>query len=193
MARRKERIDALAVELGNALVIVCDVTQPEQVHEPVDRTVAQFGRIDALINNAGQGLHANIEEIKIEDFRDLLDLNFIAPLTVQIDDSDAAGAGQFGDAAGGQEGAQAMDHAVVSDDGAIRVGAAVQTGAIAVGRSEDAKGDALGLAARAEDQDLLAYGWRAPVADEASAQGGLGQPAGQQLAALNPNPGRAFV
>ncbi len=97
MARRKERIDALAVELGNALVIVCDVTQPEQVHEAVDRTVAQFGRIDALINNAGQGLHANIEKIKIEDFRHLLDLNLIAPLTVQIDEIDkvfASGSGE---------------------------------------------------------------------------------------------------
>jgi len=74
----------------------------------------------------------------------------------------------------------------------------VQAGAIAVGRNEGAEqagdGDALGgLTAGAEDQDLLAHGGRIPVAGGASAQGGPRQPAGQQLAALNPNPGRAFV
>jgi short-subunit dehydrogenase len=33
-----------------------------------------------LVNNAGQGLHAGIEEIGVDDFRELLNLNLVAPL-----------------------------------------------------------------------------------------------------------------
>ena len=74
----------------------------------------------------------------------------------------------------------------------------MQAGAIAVGRNEGAEqaadGDALGsLAAGAQDQDLLAHGGRILVAGGSGAQGGPGQPAGQQLTFLNPNAGRTLV
>ena len=82
LARRKDRIDALADELGNALAVPCDVTQPEQVHHAVRAAIEKFGRIDALVNNAGQGLHAGIENIDIDNFRELLDLNLVAPLVM---------------------------------------------------------------------------------------------------------------
>ena len=82
LARRGDRIEALAQELGNALAVACDVTQPEQVQHAIDATLATFGRIDALINNAGQGLHTNIEDINIEDFTELLNLNTVAPLAM---------------------------------------------------------------------------------------------------------------
>lgn len=81
LARRKDRIDALASELGDrALAIACDVTRPGLVEEAVDAAIGKFGRIDALVNNAGQGLHATIEDIGVDDFRELLDLNTVAPL-----------------------------------------------------------------------------------------------------------------
>jgi NAD(P)-dependent dehydrogenase (short-subunit alcohol dehydrogenase family) len=82
LARRKDRIDALAAELGNALAVGCDVTHTEQVRHAVQAAMERFGRIDALVNNAGQGLHATIEDIGIDDFRDLLALNLIAPLVM---------------------------------------------------------------------------------------------------------------
>lgn len=83
LARRKDRIDALASELGdNALAVVCDVTRPELVKTAVDAAIERFGRIDVLVNNAGQGLHATIEDIGIDDFRELLDLNSVAPLVM---------------------------------------------------------------------------------------------------------------
>ncbi|MFK0166983.1 SDR family oxidoreductase [Rhizobium sp. NPDC090279] len=83
LARRKDRIDALASELGdNALAVACDVTRPEFVQQAVHAAIGKFGRIDALVNNAGQGLHATIEDIGIDDFRELLNLNSVAPLVM---------------------------------------------------------------------------------------------------------------
>lgn len=82
LARREDRIASLAAELGNALAVPCDVTRPEQVHLAVQSAIGKFGRIDALVNNAGQGLYGEIEAIRIDDFRALLDLNLIAPLVL---------------------------------------------------------------------------------------------------------------
>jgi NADP-dependent 3-hydroxy acid dehydrogenase YdfG len=80
LARRTDRIAELAQELGDALAVTCDVTRPEQVQQAVQGALERFGRIDALVNNAGQGLHATIEDIGIDDFRELLNLNSVAPL-----------------------------------------------------------------------------------------------------------------
>jgi len=80
LARRKQRIDALAETSVNALAVACDVTQADQIEHAVRLGMARFGRIDVLINNAGQGLFAAIEEIDVAEFRSLLDLNLIAPL-----------------------------------------------------------------------------------------------------------------
>lgn len=80
LARRKQRIDALAETSVNALAVACDVTQASQIDNAVRLGMARFGRIDVLINNAGQGLYAAVEEIDVAEFRALLDLNLIAPL-----------------------------------------------------------------------------------------------------------------
>ena len=82
LARRDDRIQKLAEELGNALAIPCDVTSPTQVTAAVRTAVEKFGRIDVLVNNAGQGLQASIEDIKADDFRALLELNVIAPVSL---------------------------------------------------------------------------------------------------------------
>lgn len=82
LARREDRIRKLAGDLGNALAVRCDVTDRVQVTNAVRAATDKFGRIDVLINNAGQGLQASIEEIKIDDYRDLLHLNVVAPLVM---------------------------------------------------------------------------------------------------------------
>lgn len=78
LGRRKTRLDALAG--ASALALTCDVTDADQIDHAVREGVARFGRIDVLINNAGQGLYAAVEEIDIPRFRALLDLNLVAPL-----------------------------------------------------------------------------------------------------------------
>lgn len=79
-ARREDRIQALADELGDAQAVRCDVTDPAQVAGAVQVALDAYGRVDVLINNAGQGLQATIEEIDPADFRAVLDLNVVAPL-----------------------------------------------------------------------------------------------------------------
>lgn len=82
VARRESRIQQLASEMRHAIAISCDVTDPARVAQAVQRAHAEFGRIDVLVNNAGQGLQARIEEIELDDYRALLDLNLVAPLAM---------------------------------------------------------------------------------------------------------------
>ncbi|MGP0109786.1 MAG: SDR family oxidoreductase [Acidimicrobiales bacterium] len=79
-ARRTERLEALAAELPGSLAVTTDVTVAEQVHRLVDRTVDAYGRVDALVNNAGQGLHVPLEELDPADLRAVFELNVVAPL-----------------------------------------------------------------------------------------------------------------
>ena len=58
-ARRLEKLEFLADELraegGDALPVVTDVTQPDQIQAMVQSTIDRYGRIDILFNNAGFG------------------------------------------------------------------------------------------------------------------------------------------
>ncbi|MGP4009014.1 SDR family oxidoreductase [Streptomyces sp. 4N124] len=82
IARREERIQQLAKELGEsvALAVPCDVTDRTQVETAVRAAIEEFGQIDVLVNNAGQGLQATIDAIDPDDFRAVLELNLVAPL-----------------------------------------------------------------------------------------------------------------
>ncbi|MEV6784745.1 SDR family NAD(P)-dependent oxidoreductase [Streptomyces sp. NPDC051098] len=82
VARREERIRQLARELGEsvALAVPCDVTDRAQVEASVRAAIEEFGRIDVLVNNAGQGMQATVDAIGPDDFRAVLELNLVAPL-----------------------------------------------------------------------------------------------------------------
>lgn len=86
LARRGDRIDALARELGSAggeaLAVRCDVTDQAQVHAALQQVVSTFGRIDVVVNNAGQGLQATVEQVDLADARAVFELNVLAPLAV---------------------------------------------------------------------------------------------------------------
>ncbi len=77
------RETALAFERAGAHVITasrrskppCDVTKDDDVRRLVERTIAEHGRIDILINNAGAGLRALVAEVALDDARRLMELN----------------------------------------------------------------------------------------------------------------------
>jgi NADP-dependent 3-hydroxy acid dehydrogenase YdfG len=81
-ARRTDRIEQLAAELPDAIAVTTDVTDPTQVTALVEAGLDRYGRIDVLVNNAGQGLHVPVEEVDAHDFRAILELNVVAPLLV---------------------------------------------------------------------------------------------------------------
>lgn len=83
VARREDRLTALAAELGEtALAVRADVTDIAQVRHAVAAAVERFGSIDVLVNNAGQAMTGAIEDVDVEDFRAIVDLNLVAPLIV---------------------------------------------------------------------------------------------------------------
>lgn len=68
---------------GKLVFINCDVTSTENLKNLIDETVARFGRLDCLINNAGwHPPHLPIDEFSIDDFRGLLELNLISLFTL---------------------------------------------------------------------------------------------------------------
>lgn len=71
-----ETVEAL-LRLGKsrAMGVVCDVRDHSQVKAFFERTVAELGRLDILINNAGIGKFQSVEETSPQDFRDVLETN----------------------------------------------------------------------------------------------------------------------
>lgn len=80
VSRSKEKLGKLSRELSGSLAIPADMTDMSDVKRMIEQTREHFGRIDVLINNAGQGYDSPVEIIDIGTFRYILDLNVIGPL-----------------------------------------------------------------------------------------------------------------
>ncbi len=61
---------------NRALAIKLDVTDPKLVNAAVEETIAKFGRIDVLINNAGYGQFGAFEELTEKQIHDQMNTNF---------------------------------------------------------------------------------------------------------------------
>ena len=74
-----ERADEVAHELTekgiDAMPVVADVTDPEQVEAMVAAVVDKWGKLTIGVNNAGMGLWVEAEVMKIDEWRRLIDLN----------------------------------------------------------------------------------------------------------------------
>ncbi len=77
----KTMADATAKALGdNVLAVQCNVTDPKSVDAARDATVAKFGKIDVLVNNAGiAGPTAKLWEVKLEDLQMTMRVNLEGP------------------------------------------------------------------------------------------------------------------
>jgi len=70
-----ETVAAFADRGFNVGGTVCDVSKPDEVKNVVDQTVAKFGSVDILINNAGTSWGAMPEEMTMEQWQKVIDVN----------------------------------------------------------------------------------------------------------------------
>jgi len=85
-ARRKDRLDDLVGRIedkgGRAIALETDVTDRSQAEAAVEQTVAQLGRLDTVINNAGVMLLGPIEHAPVDEWERMVSLNVMGVLYV---------------------------------------------------------------------------------------------------------------
>lgn len=78
--RDQTALEQLSAQIPGSVSIPGDVTQAADRQMIVETAIERCGRIDALINCAGQTMFGPVEKINLETYQSLLDLNVIAPL-----------------------------------------------------------------------------------------------------------------
>lgn len=79
-ARSEDKIAALEKELPGSLAVRADMRKPDDIAHLVQAAMEKFGRIDILINNAGQGMYGPVEKVNVADYREIMDLNVFGVL-----------------------------------------------------------------------------------------------------------------
>ena len=82
-ARTAEEVNRTAEEVRSlgrrALSLTCDVTDPVQVQETVERTLAEFEYIDILVNNAGYANFGPFQDLSLDEWQRTLAVNLTGP------------------------------------------------------------------------------------------------------------------
>jgi NADP-dependent 3-hydroxy acid dehydrogenase YdfG len=81
VARRRDRIGELAAEIGHgALAVPADVTSEEEARAAVAQVIAERGRLDTLVNNAGVMLLGPVEGADTDQWRTMVEVNCLGLL-----------------------------------------------------------------------------------------------------------------
>ena len=80
VSRSREKLERISRLLPNSFSIAADMTKEDEIRRMVETAKDHFGRIDILINSAGQGYDAPVEKINVDTFRHVFDLDVVGPL-----------------------------------------------------------------------------------------------------------------
>jgi NAD(P)-dependent dehydrogenase (short-subunit alcohol dehydrogenase family) len=70
------------IDTDRFLPLVVDLNNLDCIDDSVQQTLAAFGRIDVVVNNAGYGMTGTVEEIEEQDVRKIFDVNVFAAINV---------------------------------------------------------------------------------------------------------------
>ncbi len=79
-ARSKDKLETVAAQIPDAFVVVTDMTKILDVENMVQATVEHFGRVDVLVNCAGQGYDAPVEQTDVDILHYIFELDLVGPL-----------------------------------------------------------------------------------------------------------------
>lgn len=66
------------LEKGKVSYVVCDITNPDDIHKMMEQTKSKFGGLDILINNAGGPPAGSFEDMTDEDWQNAFELNLLS-------------------------------------------------------------------------------------------------------------------
>lgn len=75
LAKAAEELKAKGLDVS---AVAADITRDDDVARLFAKTIERFGRLDVLVNNAGRSMRRQVGETTADEFRELLDLNFVA-------------------------------------------------------------------------------------------------------------------
>jgi gluconate 5-dehydrogenase len=83
-SRKLDACEQACAEIGKStgaktLAVACDVTKRDQVEAMKDAVIKTFGRVDVLVNNAGRAWVAPPEDMPVERWQQVFDLNITGP------------------------------------------------------------------------------------------------------------------
>lgn len=79
-SRSTDVLTRLAGELPDSFAIPTDMRDAASIQHMVAAVHGHYGRIDLLVNNAGQGMYAPAEQVDLEQNRQIMELNVYGPL-----------------------------------------------------------------------------------------------------------------
>jgi short-subunit dehydrogenase len=84
VARNRDALNSLRAELTDSVSYVCDVRDNQQIQDMVAQVITRFGQIDVLINNAGYGHFGLPLEIPLEDYRGMMETNYLGAVQMSL-------------------------------------------------------------------------------------------------------------
>ncbi|MCX6647038.1 MAG: SDR family NAD(P)-dependent oxidoreductase [bacterium] len=83
-ARSVDLLKKLESELPDAFAVPTDMRKPADIKNMIDAAIGKFGRIDILINNAGQAMYGPAEFTDLNGLQSIMELNVYGPLRAML-------------------------------------------------------------------------------------------------------------